>query len=273
MFKTLSTPKYLALGLALSLAFSSFLMGAADARGWSRTTTGMRGGTFSRQMSQTRTGQGTYARSGSFGGTTASGRAYGGTTSGQGSRSFQQGQGLNSSYQGQVTTNNGQTYNLDRSSSYSKNPDGGVNASQVKTVTTPNGQSYTLTNDATYSYTQGSGISKTGTRTLSNGSGQTMGSSTYNSQAAKGNGYTKNAAVTGSQGNTYNANSTKNLAGNGTVNSTTTVSNGQGDMLGGVAQSTQYQYTAGSGLQKTVNGTTQNGTGYGWSTTTSGTGN
>lgn len=266
MYKSVCAAWGLALSMAISLIPSDLCTDAADARGWGRSTSGSRGGTFNGQMSQTRMGQGAYARNGSFGGTTASGRTFGGTSSGQGSRSYVQGQGLNNSYQGQMTTNNGQTYGVDRSANYSKNPDGGINANHSQTVTAPNGQSYTVDNNATYTYAQGSGVSKTGGMTVTNGSGATLGSTTYNSQASMGNGYTKNATVTGSQGNMYNVNSNKNWAGDGTVNSSATVSNSQGQTIGGINQSTQYQYTSGNGLQKTVNGTTQNGTGYGWST-------
>ena len=162
MYKSVCSAWGIALGLAISLIPSVLCTDAAEARGWGRSTSGARGGTLNRQMSQTRTGQGAYARNGSFGGTTASGRAFGGTSSGQGNRSFAQGQGVSNNYQGQVTTNNGQTYGVDRSSNYSKNADGGVDANHSQTVTTPSGQSYTVDKNATYTYAQGSGVSKTG---------------------------------------------------------------------------------------------------------------
>lgn len=254
-------------GILVLLA--GLISASADARVMKRVISGMRGGTFNSQVSQNRTGRGMFARSGNFGGTTTSGHNYGGSISGSGTRSFQQGQGYTRAYQGQVNTNNGNTYSVNRASTYSKNPDGGLSANKTKTLTTPNGQNYTVQNNATYAYSQGEGITKTGSKTLTNGEGQVLGTSTYNGNLSQGNGWNRSATVTGANGKTVNVSTTKQRTGDHAVQTTTTVTDGQGQTLGGVSKTAQYQYDPATGLQKTITGTTQKGKEYGWSNTSS----
>ncbi len=171
-------------------------------------------------------GERTFTHSGTYTRTGPSGRAGGGTYSGQGSRQFLPGQGVEGDYSGQVTTQQGQTWNL-------------------------NHQHTTTRTDE--------GWQRQGSTTVQNAEGETVGSSSGLIEGQAGQGWQRSGQFSNSRGQTYSTESSGTPTGPGRWQRETRVFNVEGDLLGGSEADVQRRFVPGQGWVKTVEGNTLKG--------------
>jgi hypothetical protein len=215
----MKTPSFcLLLVTALLMALAPF----AQARPRQRTATA----TTSTGGSLTPSGERTFTHSGTYTGTGPSGRSGSGTYSGQGSRQFIPGQGVEGDYSGQVTTQQGQTWNLNH---------------QHTTTHTHEGWQ------------------RQGSTTLQNAEGKTVGSSSSLIEGQAGQGWQHSGQFNNARGQTYTTESSSTPTGPGHWQRETRVFNAQGDLLGGSDTDVQYRFVPGQGWVKTVEGNTLKG--------------
>ena len=176
--------------------------------------------------SLTPSGERTFTHSGTYTGTGPSGRSGSGTYSGQGSRQFIPGQGVEGDYSGQVTTQQGQTWNLNH---------------QHTTTHTHEGWQ------------------RQGSTTLQNAEGKTVGSSSSLIEGQAGQGWQRSGQFSNARDQTYTTESSSTPTGPGHWQRETRVFNAQGDLLGGSDTDVQYRFVPGQGWVKTVEGNTLKG--------------
>ncbi|WP_457416194.1 hypothetical protein [Thermostichus sp. OS-CIW-23] len=203
---------------ALLMALAPF----AQARPRQRTRTA----TTPTAGSLTPRGERTFTHSGTYTGTGPSGRSGSGTYSGQGSRQFIPGQGVEGDYSGQVTTQQGQTWNLNHQ------------------------HTTTRTNE---------GWQRQGSTTLQNAEGKTVGSSSSLIEGQAGQGWQHSGQFNNARDQTYTTESSSTPTGPGHWQRETRVFNAQGDLLGGSDTDVQYRFVPGQGWVKTVEGNTLKG--------------
>jgi hypothetical protein len=208
----------LLLAIALLMALAPFAQ--ARPRQRTRTATTPTGGSLAPRGGRTFTHSGTYT------GTGPSGRSGSGTYSGQGSRQFIPGQGVEGDYSGQVTTQQGQTWNLNH---------------QHTTTHTHEGWQ------------------RQGSTTLQNAEGKTVGSSSSLIEGQAGQGWQRSGQFNNARGQTYTTESSSTPTGPGHWQRETRVFNAQGDLLGGSDTDVQYRFVPGQGWVKTVEGNTLKG--------------
>jgi hypothetical protein len=208
----------LLLAIALLMALAPF----AQARPRQRTATA----TTPTAGSLTPSGERTFTHSGTYTRTGPSGRSGSGTYSGQGSRQFIPGQGVEGDYSGQVTTQQGQTWNLNHQ------------------------HTTTRTNE---------GWQRQGSTTLQNAEGKTVGSSSSLIEGQAGQGWQHSGQFNNARGQTYTTESSSTPTGPGHWQRETRVFNAQGDLLGGSDTDVQYRFVPGQGWVKTVEGNTLKG--------------
>lgn len=208
----------LLLAIALLMALAPF----AQARPRQRTATATTPTGGSPALSDERT----FTTSGTYTGTGPSGRSGSGTYSGQGSRQFIPGQGVEGDYSGQVTTQQGQTWNLNHQ------------------------HTTTRTNE---------GWQRQGSTTLQNAEGKTVGSSSSLTEGQAGQAWQRSGQFSNARDQTYTTESSSTPTGPGHWQRETRVFNAQGDLLGGSQSSVQYRFVPGQGWVKTVEGKTLKG--------------
>ncbi|MFT0799014.1 hypothetical protein NW843_09705 [Synechococcus sp. R5-12] len=215
----MKTPSFcLLLVTALLMALAPFAQ--ARPRQRTRTATTPTAGSLAPRGGRTFTHSGTYTRTG------PSGRSGSGTYSGQGSRQFIPGQGVEGDYSGQVTTQQGQTWNLNHQ------------------------HTTTRTNE---------GWQRQGSTTLQNAEGKTVGSSSSLIEGQAGQGWQRSGQFNNARGQTYTTESSSTPTGPGHWQRETRVFNAQGDLLGGSDTDVQYRFVPGQGWVKTVEGKTLKG--------------
>jgi len=203
---------------ALLMALAPFAQ--ARPRQRSATATTPTAGSLTPRGERTFTHSGTYTRTG------PSGRSGSGTYSGQGSRQFIPGQGVEGDYSGQVTTQQGQTWNLNH---------------QHTTTHTHEGWQ------------------RQGSTTLQNAEGKTVGSSSSLTEGQAGQGWQRSGQFSNARDQTYTTESSSTPTGPGHWQRETRVFNAQGDLLGGSDTDVQYRFVPGQGWVKTVEGNTLKG--------------
>ncbi|MFS8805606.1 hypothetical protein NW813_12495 [Synechococcus sp. R55.6] len=168
----------------------------------------------------------TFTHSGTYTGTGPSGRSGSGTYSGQGSRQFIPGQGVEGDYSGQVTTQQGQTWNLNHQ------------------------HTTTRTNE---------GWQRQGSTTVHNAQGETVGSSSSLTEGQAGQGWQRSGQFSNARDQTCTTESRGTPTGPGQWQREAHVFNAEGDLLGGTQSSVQYRFVPGQGWVKTVEGKTLKG--------------
>ncbi|HIK20999.1 MAG TPA: hypothetical protein IGR15_08075 [Synechococcus sp. M44_DOE_062] len=208
----------LLLAIALLMALAPFAQ--ARPRQRSRIAPSSTGGSPALSGERTFTTSGTYTRTGSTG-TSSSG-----TYSGQGSRQLIPGQGIQGDYSGQVTTQQGQTWNLNH---------------QHTTTRTSEGWQ------------------RQGSTTVQNTQGKTVGSSSSLTEGQAGHGWQRSGQFNNARGQTYTTESRGTPTGPGQWQREAHVFNAEGDLLGSTQSSVQYRFVPGQGWVKTVEGKTLKG--------------
>ncbi|MFQ3585919.1 MAG: hypothetical protein SNJ85_13555 [Cyanobacteriota bacterium] len=216
----------LALIPLLLLAFGLSPTAQAQTRQRTRITTTPSSGSLTTSGERTSTGPGTFTHSGSYTRTGPNGGSGSGTYSGQGSRRFIPGQGVEGEYSGQVTSERGQTWQL-------------------------NHQHTTTRTDE--------GWQRQGNTTVENAAGETVGSSSAIIKGQPGEGWQRTGQFSKARGQSVTTESSGTPTGPGQRQRKTRIFNGEGELLGGSDTDVQYQFVPGQGWVKTVEGNTLNG--------------
>ncbi|MEN9222191.1 MAG: hypothetical protein Q6M04_07110 [Thermostichus sp. BF3_bins_97] len=207
--------------LLMALSLSSTAQ--AQPRQRTRITTTQSGGSLTIRGERTSTGPGTFSNSGSYTRTGPNGGSGSGTYSGQGSRRLIP--GLEGEYSGQITTERGQTWNL-------------------------NHQHNTTRTDE--------GWQRQGNTTVQNAEGETVGSSSAIIKGQPGEGWQRTGQFDTARGQSFTTESSGTPTGPGQWRRKTRVFNDEGELLGGSDTDVQYQLVPGQGWVKTVDGNTLN---------------
>ncbi|MEN9224938.1 MAG: hypothetical protein Q6L60_10340 [Thermostichus sp. HHBFW_bins_43] len=175
---------------------------------------------------RTSTGPGSFSNAGSYTRTGPNGGSGSGTYSGQGSRRLIPGQGVEGVYSGQITTERGQTWNL-------------------------NHQHNTTRTDE--------GWQRQGHTTVQNAEGETVGSNSAIIKGQPGEGRQRTGQFDTARGQSLTTESSGTPTRPGQWRRKTRVFDGEGELLGGSDTDVQYQLMPGQGWVKTVDGSTLNG--------------
>lgn len=191
-----------------------------------RTVSGERGGSFSTTRQVQGNGDGTFSQSGTFTTTTPSGRSRSGSFSGSGQSSRTPGEGINTTSTTDITTSGGRSLSLDR--------------------------------DRNTTYVPGEGVQQTRSTTLRNGDGEVLGTSS-GSASLNSSGLESNTTFTGRRGRSGTVDSTVTRESQGLFRRSTTVSNDEGEILGGADTTIEVDGEPGQGWTQQITGTTRSG--------------
>lgn len=214
----------LGLGIGILIILSGLEPAMAQTR--RRTVTGERGGSVSTTRRVQGNGDGTFTQSGTTTTTTPGGNSRSGSFSGSGQRTWSREEGLNTSSNTEITT--------------------------------PGGRSFTLDRDRNTTYVPGEGFQQTRSTTLRNADGEVLGTS-KGSAKLDASGLESNTSLIGPRGRSAEVDSTVTRESQGRFRRSTTVSNDEGEILGGADTTIEVEGEPGQGWTQRITGTTRSG--------------
>lgn len=214
----------ISLGVGIVVALSSLEPALAQTR--RRTVSGDRGGSFSTTRQVQNNGDGSFRHSGTYTGTSPSGQSRSGSFSGSGERSWTRGEGVSRSDNTEITTSGGRSFSVDR--------------------------------DTNTTYQPGEGLQRTRNTTLRNGEGEVLGTSSGSSLINR-DGAESSTTFTGRQGRSATVDSTVTPESQGRFRRSTTVSNDEGEIIGGANTTIEVEGELGQGWTRRVTGSTDSG--------------